>query len=377
MKIWVIGRGYPTTSNGMWGSFELEQAKLLARNGHDVSYIALTLSFFNRRDPRGIRTFEDSGVKVYAYSHFYFPGKAGIYWEAFEDKCWRTLLEKAENDSGLPEIIHVHYPSMISSIKEIEKYRTRDVKIFATEHWSRVLINSLKKHERSRLQYYVKNANCFASVSEVLQNEVKKLAMVAVPMEVIPNIVSPLFFEAGKIPNVNNDSFTFIMVGRLVPLKQVDIVIKQFLNEFSDDEKVKLRIVGSGPVRRKIESLAAENLQIVFTGELSLADTAKEIADADALVSFSKYETFAAPVAEAWACGKPVIVSSGSGISPYVNQENGIVVESHAYEELGMAMKSIFENRNDYKEKAISEFARKHFNDDAVIRKLEEIYMEY
>ena len=104
MKIWVVGRGYPTPANKMWGSFELEQARLLARNGHDVSYIALTLSFFNRKDPRGMRIFDEDGVKVYAYSHLYFPGKFGVYWEGFEDKCWRLLYSKVEAVSGLPDI---------------------------------------------------------------------------------------------------------------------------------------------------------------------------------------------------------------------------------------------------------------------------------
>lgn len=375
MKIWVIGRGYPTTSNGMWGSFELEQARLLVRNGYEVSYIALTLSFFDRKDPRGLRTFEDSHVKVYAYSHFYFPGKAGIYWEYFEDKCWKTLFDRAESDSGLPDIIHVHYPSMGSSINGIEKYRDRGVKLFVTEHWSRVLINTLKTHELSRLQYYAKKANCFATVSEALENAVKKLVTVTVPMEVIPNIVSPLFFEAGKAPRKNSDRFTFIAIGRLVPLKQFDVVIRQFLKEFSGNEKVKLRIVGSGSDRRNLESLAGGKPQITFTGELSLADTAKEISNADALVSFSKYETFAAPIAEAWACGKPVIVSSASGISPFVNQENGIVVDSNACEELGEALRRLFENYKCYIPETISKFAMKHFNDNAVMKKLEEMYM--
>ena len=65
MKIWVIGRGYPTPENKMWGSFELEQAKMLARNGHDVSFIALTLSFFSRKDHRGIRSFVEDFVNIH------------------------------------------------------------------------------------------------------------------------------------------------------------------------------------------------------------------------------------------------------------------------------------------------------------------------
>ena len=372
MKIWIIGRGYPTTSNGMWGSFELEQAKLLARNGYDVSYIALTLSFFDRKDPRGLRTFEDNHVKIYIYSRFYFPGKAGIYWEAFEDKCWRMLFEKVEEEAGLPGIIHIHYPSMISSINEIEKYRKRGVKLFVTEHWSRVLNNNLRKHELGRLKYYAAHVNCFVSVSEVLQDAVRRIVDIAVPMEVVPNIVSSRFFEA--VGEKRDDSFTFITVGRLVPLKQFDVVIKQFLKEFSGDKKIKLKIVGAGSERKKLESIARGNSQITFTGELSIADTAKEIASADALVSFSKYETFAAPVSEAWGCGKPVIVSAESGIASYVNDENGIIVDGSSPEQLRNAMEKMKRGYSQYDRSIIASFSRNQFDDEAIMRKLRGMY---
>ena len=36
MVIWVVGRNYPLPDNDMQGSFELEQAKMLARYGYDV-----------------------------------------------------------------------------------------------------------------------------------------------------------------------------------------------------------------------------------------------------------------------------------------------------------------------------------------------------
>ena len=377
MKIWVIGRGYPTPANRMWGSFELEQAKLLARNNYEVTYIALTLSFLDRKDPRGLRELEDSGVKVFVYSHFYFPGKLGVYWESLEDKCWRSLFQKAEAETGVPDIIHVHYPSMISSIHEIEKYRLMGVKLYVTEHWSRVLINNLKKHEMARLRYYAKNANCFASVSVALQNAVKKIVPVTVPMEVIPNIVSPHFFSGVEKQGQIHDSFTFIAVGRLVPLKQFDVIIRQFIKGFAGDNRVNLRIVGSGPERNKLEAIADGNPQISFPGELPLEATAKETLKADALVSFSKYETFAVPVAEAWASGKPAIVSSGSGISPFVNQENGFVIDSDDEAELGSAMKVVFDRIRAYDSEGISAYARKHFSDCAIMDKLRQMYLNY
>ncbi len=375
MKIWVVGRGYPTPANKMWGSFELEQARLLARNGHDVSYIALTLSFFNRKDPRGMRIFDEDGVKVYAYSHLYFPGKFGVYWEGFEDKCWRLLYSKVEAVSGLPDIIHIHYPSMLSGVNVIESYRTRGVRIFVTEHWSRVLINTINKHERKRLQYYASHANCFACVSTALQDAVKKLTQTTVPMEIIPNIVSPVFFnEKNMSPS---DKFTFVTVGRLVSLKQFDAVIKQFLRVFSDNQSVRLKVIGSGSERSQLEKLSGNDPRITFLGSLSLENVAHEIAQSNALVSFSKYETFAVPVAEAWACGKPAIVSKESGVASYVKKELGFVVPSNDSDLLGDILKKIYEQYEIYDAEYIRNSAEKSFSDAAIADRLNQMYTNY
>lgn len=374
MKIWVIGRGYPTLANKMWGSFELDQAKLLARNGHEVSYIALTLSFLDRQDKRGLRSFTEDKVLVYAYSHFYFPGKAGIYLEGFEDSCWRKLFAQAEKHSGMPDVIHVHYPSMISSTNEIDKYKKQGVRIIVTEHWSRVLIDTLKKFERKRLQYYAENADCFICVSQSLQDAVRQRVKVSVPMKIVPNIVSPMFFSGSS--ETNTEYFTFITVGRLVPLKQFDKIIEAFLKVFSDDPDVRLRIVGSGSEGANLQKLAESHSQITLLGELSQEKVVKEISAANALVSFSKYETFAAPVAEAWAAGKPAIVSAQSGIASFVNAENGIVVQKDSQGQLCQAMKEIYRNYHSYDPEKISDHAEKHFNDVAVMRQLADIYQE-
>ncbi len=371
MKIWVVGRGYPTPANRMWGSFEFEQAKLLARYGHDVTYIALTLSFFNRKDPRGMRSFREDGVLIIASSHLYFPGKFGFYWERFEDKCWRSVFQEAEK-YGLAEIIHIHYPSMVSSINVIEEYRKRGVRIFVTEHWSRVLTNNLKSHELSRLKYYTENANCFASVSLALNKAVKKIVNVTVPTAIIPNFAAPVFFQTTK--QNESDKFTFAAIGRLVPLKQFDVIISQFISVFRENNEVELRIIGSGPERRRLEALCAGDNRISFYGEVDLQFVADLLANSEALVSFSKYETFAAPVAEAWAEGKPIIVSDKSGIASYVNSDLGIVVQSDAPEELGDAMIQLYKHYSRFDSGLISEFAKDHFSDQAEFILLQNMY---
>lgn len=373
MKIWVIGRGYPTTSNGMWGSFELEQARLLNRNGHKVCYIALTLSFLNRKDPRGFRKFKENGMRIYTYSHLYFPGKFGFYCKRFEDNCWKLLLDKVKNDFGMPDIIHVHYPSMISSIQEIERYRSAGVRLFVTEHWSRVLINTLKKHEIDRLRYYGANANCFMSVGQQLLDAASDLVGISVPTEIVPNVVSPLFRAEKNI----HSSFTFVVIGRLVKLKQFDIVIQQFIKKFSENRNVRLVVIGSGSERKKLENLAVGRDQIRFTGELEQREVVIELNKADVLVSFSKYETFCVPVAEAWLCGKPAIISDKEGVASYLTHNLGISVPYDKPSELGNAMYEIYDNYEKYNSEIISEYSRNIFSEQAIYDKLIKAYELY
>ena len=121
-------------------------------------------------------------------------------------------------------------------------------------------------------------------------------------------------------------------------LKQFDIVIQQFIKKFSENKNIRLVVIGSGSERKKLENLTVGNDQIRFAGELELKDVAIELNKADVLVSFSKYETFCVPVAEAWLCGKPTIVSDKEGVASYLNHNLGISVPYDKPSELGNAI---------------------------------------
>lgn len=375
MKIWVIGRGYPTTSNKMWGSFELDQAKLLAGHGNEVTYISLTFSFFNRKDPRGLRVFQEDNVKIYTYSHFYFPGKLGIHIEKLEDRYWKKLFDRVCADVGMPDVIHIHYPSMISSVNVIEDYRKKGIKIYATEHWSRVLTKRLRPFELERLKYYAEYSSCFISVSSLLQEAVKEQVDVKVPMKVIPNVLPPVF--TGSCKECSEDVFSFIAVGRLSKVKRFDVVIQQFQKTFRGNPKIRLVIVGGGDEQKSLKRLASNSPQIIFTGEIPHAEVVRQIRQADTLVCFSKYETFGVPIIEAWACGKPVIASDKVGVVSYFGEKTGEVVPVEEHDMLGNTMKKFVERYDEYDHNYIAGHARNNFSDDVVYNNLHILYESY
>ncbi|MBP5282987.1 MAG: glycosyltransferase [Lachnospiraceae bacterium] len=374
MKIWVVGRGYPTPKNRMWGSFELEQAKMLQRNGQDVTYVAVTLSFLSRKDPRGLRKFEEDNVKIYAYSHIYLPGKLPFYLKGFETKCWRMVLEEVKKENGLPDVIHVHYPAMHGSDEVFEEFRKQGVKIVGTEHWTRVLKDTVTSFEKKRLAYFCEHANCLITVGNNLQDAIRKNYKVSVPVETVPNTVSPLFQPSGKGPS---SKFTFAVSGRMVPHKRFDAVITQFLKTFPKDDNVALVLIGNGPEKEKLEKMSAQDPRITFTGIIPAKEVAKTVAATDALICYSSCETFAVPVIEAWASGKPVITLKSIPASVYCDETRGIVIDDKDQDDLGKAMTEIRKGYAKYDPEAISTYATQNFGDKAIANALLEIYEKY
>ena len=114
MVIWVIGRNYPLPDNGMQGSFELEQAQMLARFGNEVYYLACSLHPFKKiNGKRGIQTWKEGDVNISVLSTFFLPRVYPFYFIGKRNDQWKKLLDTVEKKSGIPDVIHVHYPAML------------------------------------------------------------------------------------------------------------------------------------------------------------------------------------------------------------------------------------------------------------------------
>ena len=98
MNIWVIGRSYPIKQNKMRGSFELEQAKLLAKGGNKVTYIAAVFHPINKVKKWGLCTFNDELVHVFVDSILFAPERMHIHLRKFQGYIWRRLLKRVEKE---------------------------------------------------------------------------------------------------------------------------------------------------------------------------------------------------------------------------------------------------------------------------------------
>ena len=120
-----------------------------------------------------------------------------------------------------------------------------------------------------------------------------------------------------------------LMVSRLSPEKGVDLVIKSFkaLQQEQLHRVVKLVIVGDGPDKERLESLAVGNKEdIVFAGAQTGKDLSEHYASADVFVFASQVETFGNVVVEAMASGLPVYAFDDAAAGMLVTAKSGVLI---------------------------------------------------
>jgi glycosyltransferase involved in cell wall biosynthesis len=139
-------------------------------------------------------------------------------------------------------------------------------------------------------------------------------------------------------------------MGRLVPVKGLDILLKAFAPIARQRPHAVLALIGPDPenygvvLRQMIDELGIAAGQIIFTGMLRDREKLAALAEADLFVMPSYTENFALATVEAMAMGRPVIVSKGVKIAPAIARAGaGLVVAPNA-DELGAAMTDLLGN---------------------------------
>lgn len=107
----------------------------------------------------------------------------------------------------------------------------------------------------------------------------------------------------------------FLSVGRLVPNKGMDVLIRAFRKAFPGKEKVSLTVVGDGPERGALEALAAEDGRIKVVG---FADPAPYYASHAVYVSAARYEPFGLTILEAMQAGCRLVCTKTQGPTEFL-----------------------------------------------------------
>jgi len=146
-----------------------------------------------------------------------------------------------------------------------------------------------------------------------------------------------------------------LFLGRLVWKKGLDILIAAFKELVRQRKDAHLVIAGNseGDYRAKVEKMVKDTglcEYVTFTGALCGQRKLEAYAGSDVFVLPSYSENFGIAVAEAMACGLPVVISDKVGISPEIKEANAGVIVSCDKESLRRGLLSVLDN---------AEFARR------------------
>jgi glycosyltransferase involved in cell wall biosynthesis len=172
-----------------------------------------------------------------------------------------------------------------------------------------------------------------------------------------------------------------VWMGRLVPVKGLDILLRAFAELASQRPNAVLVLVGPDTenyavvLQRIIKDIGLSPDRVVFTGLLRGEEKLAALKEADLFVLPSYTENFALAAMEALAMGCPVVISDRVKIAPDIAQAEAGLVIAPREEELVSAMISLLsdQGRRHRMRKAALAFVRQ-YDWPVVVGKLETAY---
>ncbi len=220
--------------------------------------------------------------------------------------------------------------------------------------------------------------------------ELKAMGITTGKVSIAPCGVDLGFFSADGPIAARNRRHRILSVGRLVPRKGVDLVIRAlpYLREAGFDD-VELLIVGGGgdsgalhadPEVRRLLDLAAElgvSGQVSLQGQVSRGEMPGIFRSADAVVCAPWYEPFGIVPLEAMACGVPVVAAAVGGLrDTVVDHATGLHVPPRDPEAIASALAMLLGNPSLRAElgQAGQQRARTRYSWDRVAAETEKAY---
>ncbi|MDD4215379.1 MAG: glycosyltransferase [Bacteroidales bacterium] len=310
-------------------------------------------------------------ITIYLKKCLFPPARFFKYLNAY-----KTGYRLVQKKFRTPNIIHANVLLPLGIIFLFLKNYKRIPYVF-TEHWAGYLpeypmkTSLLKKHLLKRI---IRNAAAVLPVTKDLENSMKELGFKG-NYPVVPNVVdTSLFVPAQK----NNSSVKHIIHVSSFDEKQKNFCgILDALNQLSTRRSdFVIDIISDGDYRQyqsKIEELQLSD-KLVFHGQKNTSEVAAIMQNCDFLLLFSNYENFPCVIAEAMACGLPVLTTHVGGIAEHVNESNGILVEAQDINALIAQLEIMLGKCSSYDKNEIRNYAEKHFSYEVVGKKIINIY---
>jgi glycosyltransferase involved in cell wall biosynthesis len=154
--------------------------------------------------------------------------------------------------------------------------------------------------------------------------------------------------ERIRAENGWQSAFLLLYVGRLVPVKRVDVLIEAVRLASADGLALGLLVVGDGTERRRLEEQARSIPQVHFVGFKEWRNLPMYYGIADLFVLPSEVEPWGLVINEAMASGLPVVAvrTAGAAGDLIVEGQNGFLVPAGDAATLASLVKQVCINKD-------------------------------
>jgi len=345
--------------------------------GHEVTIADANICARREHLPEGIRLIKTNTVSRQALLPVSTKSDlAHKIWHKFlasykpwfnEYKLIREITSRLNIDDF--DIIHVHECEPALIIQKV--FKRQCVYTSHTPNWCNPLqykglrgkfrkfkLNlcmAMKIHEIN----VIKNSSLTIGLGDFLREEVKDPIIKIIPNGTNLNQWNPMDKQkARKILGLNGADFIILNVGRIAPIKGVDVLLKAVRMLMPALNNLRVVIIGSlsgsFSQRNKITPYSqmilqqAEALPVDFKGFVSNQSQEFQayLSAADLFVIPSLFEPQGVVVLEALSMGLPVVASETGGIPQMVTENVGSLFEPGNYYELAKQIKYFYNNRD-------------------------------
>jgi len=212
------------------------------------------------------------------------------------------------------------------------------------------LIGSTRRADRilvaSKSTLAAIGASCRHLCQPMLENGVELSRFKATPWPKAPDAATPL---------------RVLFVGRLVPVKCLDLLIRALRQAHDAGVNLTLDVVGDGPMGPEWQDLCTRlgmTAQVRFHGAASAEQVAEHMRQCHVLCLPSVRESGGAVLLEAMACARPVIALDFGGPGEIVTPDVGVLIRpespAHVIDELARLLAHVPQHPNSWRARGIA-----------------------
>jgi len=380
-KVLWLASWYPNKLSPFDGDFLQRHAKAVAlyERVHVIYIVKDDKRIITQDIKTDNTTHGDLTEEIIYYSSF----KTGIKIldKYFSQRKYNQLYKKAINAyiaiDGKPDLVHVQI-AIKAGLAALWMKRKWGIPYIVSEQATIYLENAdfqIKDYPLV-IQKWLKNVLEQASMVTVVSHYLGKAIQRNFPgvkYEVIPNVVDTDIFY--PVQEGSSGITRFIHISNMNYQKNTEAILEA-LHLLKDKFSFEMYLYGT---MNDVLQYLINKLQLqehVFTmGEVPQQELAKAIQQSDALVLYSRYETFGCVLIEANACGVPVIVSDIEVFHELIEESrNGIFAEENNPVALAGKLETFITQKGSFNKNEIATTTASTYNFNKVGRLFSDLY---